>query len=60
MAAQVFEFDAPLPALSPRDALHLVTMARHDVDSIVTTDEDFLPVDELRIFTCNPSLLARR
>jgi hypothetical protein len=35
-------------------------MARHDVDSMVTTDEDFLPVDELRIFTCNPSLLARR
>lgn len=47
-------------ALLPRDALHLSTMARHDVDSMVTTDEDFFSVDELRIITCNPSLLTRR
>ncbi len=47
-------------ALLPRDALHLSTMDRYAIDSLVTTDEDFLPVDKLRIFTCNPSLLARR
>ncbi|MBC7227987.1 MAG: type II toxin-antitoxin system VapC family toxin [Thermoflexales bacterium] len=47
-------------SLLPRDALHLSIMARYNIDSIVTTDEDFWPVDTLRIFTCNPRLLARR
>jgi len=47
-------------SLLPRDALHLVAMDYHGVDCIVTTDGDFLPVDGLRIFTCNPRLLARR
>jgi predicted nucleic acid-binding protein len=47
-------------ALLPRDALHLTAMARYGVDTIVTTDEDFAVVEELRILTCNPSLLARR
>lgn len=46
--------------LLPRDALHLTTMARNGVDSMVTTDDDFLPVDELRIYTCNPRILSRR
>ena len=47
-------------SLLPRDALHLTTMARNGVDSIVTTDDDFLPVDELRIYTCNPRILSQR
>jgi predicted nucleic acid-binding protein len=47
-------------SLLPRDALHLTTMARHGVDSMVTTDDDFLPVDELRIYTCNPRILSQR
>jgi predicted nucleic acid-binding protein len=47
-------------ALLPRDALHLTIMAHHDVEGMVTTDEDFFRVDKLRIFTCNTSLLARR
>lgn len=47
-------------ALLPRDALHLVTMDHHGIDAIVTMDGDFLPVDGLRIFTCNPRLLAQR
>lgn len=34
-------------SLLPRDALHLATMARYGVDSIVTTDHDFLTVDGL-------------
>jgi predicted nucleic acid-binding protein len=45
-------------SLLPRDALHLVTMARYGVDDIVTTDDDFLPVNELRIYTCNPRILS--
>jgi predicted nucleic acid-binding protein len=46
-------------SLLPRDALHLATMARYGVDNIVTTDDDFLPVDELRIYTCAPRILAQ-
>ena len=44
----------------PRDALHLTTMDRCGADAIVTTDDDFLPVDGLRIFTCNPRILSQR
>jgi len=44
--------------LLPRDALHLATMSHYDVDSIATTDGDFLPVDELRIYNCNPHILS--
>lgn len=44
----------------PRDALHLSTMARYGVDAIVTTDDDFVPVDDLELFTCNPRILAQR
>jgi predicted nucleic acid-binding protein len=47
-------------ALLPRDALHLSAMARCNTDSIVTTDDDFLLVDGLHIFTCNPRILSRR
>lgn len=46
-------------SLLPRDALHLSIMARYGIDSIVTTDEDFGSVGALRIYTCNPRLLAR-
>lgn len=46
-------------SLLPRDALHLTTMSRYGVDGIVTTDDDFLPVDELRIYTCNPRILSQ-
>ena len=47
-------------AFLPRDALHLTTMGRCSADAIVTTDGDFLAVDGLRIFTCNPRLLSQR
>jgi predicted nucleic acid-binding protein len=47
-------------SLLPRDALHLASMARYGVDSIATTDDDFLPVDGLHIYTCNPRILSRR
>lgn len=47
-------------AFLPRDALHLTTMNRCGVDAIVTTDGDFLAVDGLGLFTCNPRLLSQR
>lgn len=47
-------------AFLPRDALHLTTMDRCGTDAIVTTDDDFLAVDGLRLFTCNPRLLSQR
>jgi predicted nucleic acid-binding protein len=31
-------------AFLPRDALHLAVMVRLGIDSIVTTDDDFLPM----------------
>lgn len=46
-------------SLLPRDALHLSTMARYGVDAIVTTDDDFVQVDDLKLFTCNPRSLMR-
>lgn len=46
-------------SLLPRDALHLTTMAHYGVDNIVTTDDDFLPVEGLRIYTCNPRILSQ-
>lgn len=46
-------------SLLPRDALRLTTMAHYGVDSIVTTDDDFLSVDGLRIYTCNPRILSQ-
>lgn len=45
-------------SLLPRDALHLTTMAEHAINSVVTTDADFLPINGLRIYTCNPKMLA--
>ncbi len=66
MAALIFDFDAQLPGrlygkliLLPRDALHLSTMARYGINDIVTTDGDFFPVDNLRLYTCNPKVLSR-
>ena len=44
--------------LLPRDALHLVAMQHHDIRAMVTTDRDFLAVDGLSIYTCNPAILA--
>jgi hypothetical protein len=32
----------------------------YDIDSMVTTDDDFLPVDNLRIYTCNPRILSQK
>ncbi len=46
-------------ALLPRDALHLTVMQSLQVNSIVTTDADFLPVDDLNIYTCNPRILTQ-
>jgi len=34
-------------------------MAHYGVDNIVTTDDDFLPVEGLRIYTCNPRILLQ-
>ena len=47
-------------AFLPRDALHLTTMDHCGTDAIVTTDADFLAVDGLRLFTCNPRILSQR
>jgi predicted nucleic acid-binding protein len=47
-------------ALLPRDALHLSAAARCGIDVIVTTDDDFLPVDGLSLITCNRQILTKR
>lgn len=47
-------------SLLPRDALHLTTMARQGMDDIVTTDSDFLTVEEIHIYTCNAQILSLR
>lgn len=47
-------------ALLPRDAMHLAVMTRLGIDSLVTTDDDFLAVDGLRLFTSNPRILSLR
>ena len=46
-------------ALLPRDALHVSTMVRHGIEAIVTTDQDFVSVDGLDLYTCNPRILAQ-
>ena len=43
--------------LLPRDAMHLAAMRQYKIEHIVTTDADFLPVNDISIFTCNPALL---
>jgi predicted nucleic acid-binding protein len=45
-------------ACLPRDAMHLAVMSRLGIDSIVTTDDDFLPVNGLALFTSNPRILS--
>jgi predicted nucleic acid-binding protein len=45
-------------ACLPRDAMHLAVMSRLGIDSIVTTDDDYLPVDGLALFTGNPRILS--
>ena len=45
-------------ACLPRDAMHLAVMSRLGIDSIVTTDDDFLPVDGLTLFTSNRRILS--
>jgi predicted nucleic acid-binding protein len=42
----------------PRDAMHLAVMSRLGIDSIVTTDDDYLSVDEVSLFTSNPRILS--
>lgn len=46
-------------ALLPRDALHLTVMRRLKVNNLVTTDADFVSVDDLCLYTCNPRILAQ-
>ena len=46
-------------ACLPRDAMHLAVMARLGISSIVTTDDDFAPVEGLRLLTCNSRVLSR-
>jgi hypothetical protein len=46
-------------AFLPRDALHLTMMDQCGADAIVTTDDDFLLVDGLCLFTCNPHILSQ-
>jgi predicted nucleic acid-binding protein len=43
----------------PRDAMHLAVMSRLGIDSIVTTDDDYLPMDGLALFTSNPRILSQ-
>jgi predicted nucleic acid-binding protein len=43
----------------PRDAYHLATMRHYGLDSIVTLDADFLPIPDIRIFTCAPAILRQ-
>jgi predicted nucleic acid-binding protein len=45
-------------ACLPRDAMHLAVMSRLGIDNIVTTDDDFMPVDGLALFTSNPRILS--
>lgn len=69
MAALIFDFNAPLPRRLYWDASFLVhavyPAGRYHrecydfVDNIVTTDDDFLPVEGLRIYTCNPRILSQ-
>ena len=47
-------------AFLPRDAMHLAVMARLGIDGMVTTDDDFVPVDGLCLFTCNPRILSQQ
>lgn len=46
--------------LLPRDALHLATMRQYKLTHLVTTDADFLPVQNIFIYTCNPALNPSR
>jgi predicted nucleic acid-binding protein len=46
-------------AFLPRDAMHLAVMSRLGIGSIVTTDDDYLPVDGLALFTSNPRILPQ-
>lgn len=46
-------------ACLPRDAMHLAVMARLGIDGIVTTDDDFVPINGLCLFTCNPQILSQ-
>jgi predicted nucleic acid-binding protein len=43
-------------ACLPRDAMHLAVMSRLGIDSLVTTDDDFVSVDGLALFTGNPRI----
>ena len=45
-------------ACLPRDAMYLAVMSRLGIDSIVTTDDDFMPVNVLSLFTSNPRILS--
>ena len=47
-------------ACLPRDVMHLAVMVRLGIDNMVTTDDDFLPVDGLCLFTANPRILSQR
>ena len=38
----------------PRDAIHLATMLSLGIKNIVTTDTDFIKVDGINVYTCNP------
>ncbi len=45
-------------SLLPRDALHLSTMAHYGIKDIVTTDDDFIIMPDLNLYTCNPKILG--
>ena len=47
-------------SLLPRDALHLSTMIPYNIDDIVITDDDFVAIPDLRLYTCNPKILAQK
>jgi len=66
MAALILDFDDPLPRRIYWDASFLVHAVypagryhQECYNFIVTTDDDFLPVDGLHIYTCNPRILSQ-
>lgn len=45
-------------SLFPRDAIHLSTCNSLGLKNIVTTDLDFIRVDGINVFTCNPDAFS--
>jgi predicted nucleic acid-binding protein len=44
--------------LLPRDAIH-ASITLSGIENIITLDEDFVRVDEINVYTCNPNILRK-